>query len=67
LALKPIMAEEPECVCFDLDGLRFMDSSGIAVLIRTAGQASVRVIRPTAIVRKVLQMTGLTEILGVEP
>jgi anti-sigma B factor antagonist len=67
VALKPLMAEKPECVCFDLDGLRFMDSSGIAVLIRTAGQASVSVIRPTAIVRKVLEMTGLTEILGLEP
>jgi anti-sigma B factor antagonist len=66
-ALKPLMAEKPEHVCFDLDGLRFMDSSGIAVLIRTAGQASVSVTQPTAIVRKVLEMTGLTEILGLEP
>lgn len=65
-ALEPLMAERPERVSFDLVGLRFMDSSGIAILIRTAARTSVRVRRPTAIVRKVIEMTGLTEVLGLE-
>jgi anti-sigma B factor antagonist len=65
-ALEPLMAERPERVSFDLVGLRFMDSSGLAVLIRTAAVASVRVRQPTAIVRKVIEMTGLTEVLGLD-
>lgn len=52
---------------FDLGDLTFMDSSGLAVLLRLACDApSVAVRNPTATVAMVIAATGLTEILPVD-
>jgi anti-sigma B factor antagonist len=52
---------------FELSGLRFIDSAGIAVLLEASesiGSVSVR--SPTPPVRRVIEITGLTEILPIE-
>jgi anti-anti-sigma factor len=53
---------------FDLSDLRFMDSSGIALLIQVTsrtGQVSLRNASP--LIRRVLEATGVAGILPVEP
>ncbi len=52
---------------FDLAGLRFMDSAGIAVLIGAAAKASsVSLRKPSPIIRRVLEATGLTNVFSIE-
>jgi len=53
-------------VVFDLDRLEFIDSSGIAfflAVVNQAGSVELRHVRPT--VRRVLQVTGLLDVLQV--
>jgi anti-sigma B factor antagonist len=51
---------------FDLSGLEFMDSSGIALLAAAAQRVRAVEIRdPPATVRRLLELTGLTEILRI--
>jgi anti-sigma B factor antagonist len=65
--LEPITARQPERVIFDLSGLRFMDSAGIAVLVGTARTVkTVRLRNPSDVVRRVVEVTGLTELLPIE-
>ena len=56
-----------ESVRFDLSGLTFIDSSGLQSLLgaRAAGR-KVIIDSPTAQVRKVLEITGLSDVLGFE-
>jgi anti-sigma B factor antagonist len=65
--LLPVLDSGPEGLVFDLSGIRFMDSSGIGLMVRTAarvGQVAVR--RPSEIVRQVIVRMGLAEILVIE-
>jgi len=63
-----IPAPERERLVFDLSSLRFMDSAGIAVLLDAASHASsVRLRDPSAAVRRVVVLTGLAEVLPLEP
>jgi anti-sigma B factor antagonist len=63
-----LIAERPATLTFDLSKLRFMDSAGIAVLLGAVSKVgTVRVRRPTHAVRRVLELTGLTDILRIEP
>jgi anti-sigma B factor antagonist len=60
------VADRPERVIFDLAGLRFMDSAGIAVLIRTAAAVGTVQIRdPSPIVKRVIEVTGLSDVLPI--
>jgi anti-anti-sigma factor len=56
-------------VAIDLTELTFMDSSGINVLCRAAGQLGDRgrivLYHPRPIVRRILDMTGLIGIIGI--
>jgi anti-anti-sigma factor len=53
---------------FDLSGLRFIDSAGIAVLLEAVERVgSVSVRAPAPPVRRVIEVTGLTEVLPIEP
>jgi anti-sigma B factor antagonist len=66
-AVASITAERPERVVFDLSGLRFMDSAGIAVLLDCAGKVNtVRLRDPSPAVRRVVELTGLTDVLSIE-
>jgi anti-sigma B factor antagonist len=61
-------AQRPEQLTFDVSELRFMDSAGIAVLLGAASSVpSVRLLNPTPPVRRVIELTGLTDVLQVEP
>src|SRR5438874_10912065 len=62
------IAAGPEKLIFDRSGLRFMDSAGIAVLLRAAAKVAVIELRePSPPVRRVLELTGLEGVLSVGP
>ena len=66
--IAPIAAEHPERLVFDLSGLRFIDSAGIAVLVGVAAQVkAVQLRQPSQVVRRVIELTGLTGVLPIEP
>jgi anti-anti-sigma factor len=63
-----IAAERPERLIFDLSKLRFMDSAGISVLIGAAAKVEAVHLRdPSQAVRRVIELTGLSRVLPVEP
>lgn len=63
-----ILNGEPERVVFDLAGLTFMDSSGIAMMLQVSKRVgNVEIRNVTPIVRRVIEATGLVEVLGLEP
>jgi anti-anti-sigma factor len=62
-----LVAERPERLIFDLSGLRFMDSAGIAVLLGAAAKVeAVHLRNPSPTVRRVVQVTGLANVLPTE-
>jgi anti-sigma B factor antagonist len=66
--LEPTVAATQGRLVFDLGGLRFMDSSGIALLLRVAGRVGeVRVRRPSPLIRQVIELMGLSDVLTIEP
>ena len=65
--IEPIVARAPDLVIFDLSTLSFMDSSGIALLLQVTAQSkTVRVRQPSQLVQRMIEATGLTDILVVE-
>jgi anti-anti-sigma factor len=65
--LERVLADNPERIVFDLSELTFIDSSGIATLLRTAERTDHLELRnPSAIVRRVIIATGLSDVLRVE-
>jgi len=63
-----VLAADDDRIAFDVGELEFMDSSGIALLVsaaRTARQVELR--HPTPIVRRLIELTGLTELLLMVP
>jgi anti-anti-sigma factor len=57
---------DPRVVVFDLSELRFMDSSGLALLLGVAVQVeAVQVRNPSGIVRRVIEISGLAEALPI--
>jgi anti-sigma B factor antagonist len=65
-AVTSIAAGHPQRLIFDLTGLSFMDSAGIAILINTATKTSVSLRNPSPIIRRVLEATGLADVLPIE-
>jgi anti-anti-sigma factor len=64
--LDDALAGGSERLVFDLSGLEFMDSSGIALLAAAAQRVrEVEIREPPATVRRLLELTGLTEILRI--
>jgi anti-sigma B factor antagonist len=65
--LDPLMQSPPDRIVFDLAGVSFMDSSGIALLLRIAEKVeSVAVRDPSDSVKMVIRATGLADILRIE-
>lgn len=63
-ALAPVMDNGHARVVFDLAGLEFMDSSGIALLLSVANHVpTVELRNASDIIRQVIEITGLTETL----
>jgi anti-sigma B factor antagonist len=66
-AIAPTAERHPELLIFDLSLLRFMDSAGIAVLVGVAAKVNtVRLRNPSEVVRRVIQITGLSSVLHIE-
>jgi anti-anti-sigma factor len=66
--LSGALSGHPSRVVFDLSELRFIDSSGIAVLLRAAEKTeSLRLRNPSNVVQRILEATGLTDVLPIEP
>jgi anti-anti-sigma factor len=62
--IDAIIETAPDRLTFDLSRVTFMDSSGIAMLIRAANRvAFVEVRNPSPIVQMIIQATGLSEVL----
>jgi anti-sigma B factor antagonist len=65
--MASITQQPPLRLIFDLGDLRFMDSAGIAVLLKAAStSSSVQLRDPSPIVQRVLEVTGLTGVLPTE-
>lgn len=63
-----VIGGRPDSTVFDLSGLEFMDSSGIALLLQVAAKVGRVVVRqPSGIVRRVLEATGVSAVLHLEP
>jgi anti-sigma B factor antagonist len=66
--LKPVVGEHAEQLVLDLSGLNFMDSAGIAVLVGIAAKVDrLRLRAPSQVVRRVIELTGLSGVLPIEP
>jgi anti-anti-sigma factor len=65
-AIDAALRSHPGGVILDASGLEYMDSSGVALMARAARMAQkVQVRNPTPIVRRLLELTGLSEILQI--
>jgi anti-sigma B factor antagonist len=67
-----IVERRPSLLHIDLSGLRFLDSTGVSVLVRLWRLArrehcSLRVVNPTGPVHHVLEITGALAIVGSAP
>jgi anti-sigma B factor antagonist len=66
--IDPIAASDVEHLIFDLAGLQFIDSSGLTVLLAAAQKIpQVQLRNPSSIVRRIVEVTGLGEVLPTEP
>ncbi|HEV7523971.1 MAG TPA: STAS domain-containing protein [Acidimicrobiia bacterium] len=55
-------------IVVDLAALEFMDSSGIAMLLRAAGSVdSIEIRNATTVVRRIIECAGLADVLRIEP
>ena len=66
--LEPILASGPARLAFDLSSVSFMDSSGIAMLLRVAGRVpNIEIREPSSSVQLIISATGLADVLNAEP
>ena len=66
-AINKLFTGNPQRVVFDLQRLTFMDSSGIALMLQMSRRVeAVEVLHATPIVRRVIEATGLSGILGLQ-
>ncbi|HUC58459.1 MAG TPA: STAS domain-containing protein [Streptosporangiaceae bacterium] len=67
--IDAVLDGEHDDIAFDLSGLNFMDSSGIALLLsvsrRVGGNLELR--DPTPIIRRLIELTGLESVLRLVP
>jgi anti-anti-sigma factor len=67
-AVEGALTGEDDRLAFDVRELEFMDSSGIALLVSASRKArQVELRHPTPIVRRLIELTGLTELLLMAP
>jgi anti-sigma B factor antagonist len=60
-AVDLAIAHDPERIVFDVGDLEFIDSSGLAMLLAVAEQISVvELHRPRPLIRRVIELTGLS-------
>lgn len=67
-AFDAIVADCPDRVAIDLTELRFIDSSGLSLFLAVADQVGeVELRNPSPIIRKVLRLTGLSNVFVITP
>jgi anti-anti-sigma factor len=67
-AVEPLLTQPPEVLVVDVAGLRFADSSAIALWIRWANRVPhVEIRQPSDILRSLIQRMGLAERLRLVP
>jgi anti-sigma B factor antagonist len=67
-AFDAIIADGPERVVIDLRELRFIDSSGLSLFLAVADRVDEVELRdPSPIIRKVIGLTGLSNVFVVTP
>jgi anti-anti-sigma factor len=65
--LDRLIAHDVVDLVVDLSALQFMDSAGIAMLLRAITRVeSVSIRNPSDVVRRILECTGLTGVLPIE-
>jgi anti-sigma B factor antagonist len=65
-ALEAIVGPDARQVVVDLEGLQFMDSAGIAMLLRTAARVDeVEIRNPSDVMRRIIDCTGLTGVFRI--
>jgi anti-anti-sigma factor len=65
-AVKPIIAGDPERLVIDVSGLRFADSSAIALWVKWSSTVPRLELRdPSPLLRRVIDSMGLAQILHV--
>ena len=72
--IEPVRASVDEAlaagaqqVVFDLSNVTFLDSSALALFSQTALRVGVTIEQPSALVRRSIEITGLTSLLTVTP
>jgi anti-sigma B factor antagonist len=66
-SLDRLIDGETSALVVDLTKLEFMDSSGIAMLLRAAARVDTIEIRnPSSVVRRIIECTGLGDVLHLE-
>jgi len=62
--VERVLTAEDGRLAFDVSELEFMDSSGVALLVSAARKTrQVELRHPTPIVRRLIELAGLTELL----
>ena len=65
--LDRLIGDETRHLVVDLGALEFMDSSGIAMLLKVAGRvARIEIRNPSDVVQRIIGCTGLTDILPIQ-
>lgn len=65
--VDPVVAENPSRLVFELSELQFMDSSAITVFLQAAARVErVELRNAGATVRRIVEATGLTDILHID-
>lgn len=63
-----LVAVQADAVVFDFAGVEFIDSSGLAVLVNVARAGHRVVVRNASdVARRTIEVTGLTEVISLEP
>lgn len=65
-ALEPVIALGPDQVIIDLSDLRFVDSTGLAVLLEAQARVDLRLRDSSLAVQRIIEATGLAGTLRSE-
>lgn len=67
-SVEEVLGRQPVRIVFDLAGVEFMDSSGLAVLLRAKDRVpDICLRRPPRLVTRLLTLTGTSHAFTVEP
>ncbi|HXW80680.1 MAG TPA: STAS domain-containing protein [Acidimicrobiales bacterium] len=65
--ISQVLRANTRCIVFDLRALEFIDSSGLSMLVTLANEVgSARLRSPSRVVRRIVDLTGLGELLPTE-